>query len=87
MLTHQPARGTFIYFVHLLHLYLALCYGRNAMCQERLVTQSMLMDLGLDEGSLISIVTSSRLPLALRSACLKVRHTITSADFIRDLSP
>lgn len=72
LLTEHPHRCIFIYYVYLIHLYIALCYGRNAMCQELLETQSMALDLGLDEDNLVSIVTSTQLPLALRSVCLKV---------------
>jgi hypothetical protein len=71
-LTNHPGRGIFIYFVYLIHLYGALCYGRNASCQEQLLTKSMLLQLGLAESELVQIVTSVKLPLSLRSACLKV---------------
>lgn len=71
-LSKNKVHGLYIYYVFTLHLFSALCFGRNISAHEELLRASAEHKLGLEFAPMLSIIKSMHLPYTLRTAALDI---------------
>lgn len=71
-LSKHKVHGLYIYYIFTLHLFSALCFGRNISAHEELLRASSQYKLGLEFAPMLTIIRSPHLPYTLRTAALDI---------------